>query len=112
MENARRISFCALSELRTEEKVTKWVDELKDELTALLLDGKVIVTSSVCLHMGGEFNVNLVEKKFCCRWHGWEFDVESGECLTFSLPGRRLPHYATTVEDGVVYLLIPRDADR
>lgn len=112
MEDTRRVPFCSLDALGSERKVTKWVDELRDELTALLLNGKVIVRSSVCLHMGGEFDVNYKAKKFCCRWHGWEFDIESGECLTFSLPGRRLPSYLTVVEDGTVYLLVAPDAGR
>ena len=35
-----------------------------------------------------------------CPWHGWEYDVRTGECL--SRAGVRLPTYPVTVEDGRV----------
>ncbi|MFC7157212.1 Rieske (2Fe-2S) protein [Halomarina halobia] len=35
-----------------------------------------------------------------CPWHGWEFDVNSGECL--SRPKVKLPEYPVRVEDGTI----------
>lgn len=35
-----------------------------------------------------------------CPWHGWEYDVISGECL--SRPDIALPSYAVTVSDGEI----------
>ncbi len=35
-----------------------------------------------------------------CPWHGWEYDLRSGECL--SRRDRTLPSYPVTVEDGTV----------
>jgi nitrite reductase (NADH) small subunit len=36
-----------------------------------------------------------------CPWHGWEFDLLTGACLT---DRRRLQRFATSVEDGWVYV--------
>lgn len=36
-----------------------------------------------------------------CPWHGWEFDLMTGDCLT---DHRRLRRFATFVEDGWVYV--------
>lgn len=35
-----------------------------------------------------------------CPWHGWEYDLRSGECL--SRRDRVLPSYPVTVDDGNV----------
>ena len=36
-----------------------------------------------------------------CPWHGWEFDLLSGACLT---DHRKLRHFPVSVEDGWVYV--------
>lgn len=38
-----------------------------------------------------------------CPWHGWEYDIESGESLS---NGSRLPSHDVTVEDGDVVVSI------
>jgi nitrite reductase/ring-hydroxylating ferredoxin subunit len=35
-----------------------------------------------------------------CPWHGWEYDIRDGECL--SREKVQLPSYPVTVEDGEV----------
>lgn len=37
-----------------------------------------------------------------CPWHGWEYDVTDGDCL--SRDGHRLPSYDVTVKDGNIIL--------
>jgi nitrite reductase (NADH) small subunit len=38
-----------------------------------------------------------------CPWHGWEFDLLSGACLTDK---RRLRMYEVTVEDGQIIVMV------
>ncbi|TSC63365.1 MAG: hypothetical protein G01um1014106_511 [Parcubacteria group bacterium Gr01-1014_106] len=109
---ATRIPFCTLAELQEQKKITKWVDAFRDEITALSLNGEILVTSSVCLHMGGAFDVDWQTKCFRCRWHAWEFDIKSGACQTFSLAGRQLRHYQFVIEDHQIILPLPDDARR
>jgi nitrite reductase/ring-hydroxylating ferredoxin subunit len=84
------------------------------------IDGEYYAYVSWCAHQGGpvcegsltgtteasfdrerlETTVEYVREDeiLCCPWHGWEFDVTSGECL--SRAGCRLPSYEVTVRDG------------
>lgn len=105
MADGEFFHFCSVSELKQKRRVTKWVDELRDELTALYLDDKILVTSSVCFHNGGEFDIDWQAGQFRCQWHDWKFDIKTGESLSYSLPGRRLQHYTYEVKDD--QLLIP-----
>ena len=41
-------------------------------------------------------------KILSCPWHGWEYDLTTGECL--SNRKYRLPSYPVRVEDGTVLL--------
>jgi 3-phenylpropionate/trans-cinnamate dioxygenase ferredoxin subunit len=49
----------------------------------------------------GEMNWVRDGEILYCPWHGWEFDLLTGDCLT---DYRRLRRFATTVEDGWVVL--------
>ena len=99
MDTNDSMVFCSVKELKEKKRVTKWIDELKDELTAVYLQEKIIVTSSVCFHNGGEFEVDWKTCQFRCLWHDWKFDIKTGESLSYSLPGRRLQHYPFEVKD-------------
>ncbi|MCL4250758.1 MAG: Rieske (2Fe-2S) protein [Anaerolineae bacterium] len=43
-----------------------------------------------------------------CPWHGWEFDLTTGECLT---DRRKLRRYQVDIENGTLYLVL-NDAAR
>jgi nitrite reductase/ring-hydroxylating ferredoxin subunit len=44
------------------------------------------------------------DRIIACPWHGWEFDVTSGECV--SRPNVALPTYDVEVSDGDVLLVM------
>lgn len=39
-----------------------------------------------------------------CPWHGWEYDLTSGECL--SRQDVTLPSYPVEIDDGAVFVLL------
>jgi nitrite reductase (NADH) small subunit len=45
------------------------------------------------------------EPVVACPWHGWEFDVKTGECLADR--SRRIAVYETSVEEDTVIVTIP-----
>ena len=92
MDFPTSIDFCSISELKKKKRVTKWVSEWRDELSAFYIDGKIYVLSTVCPHFGGEFEFVPGKRRLRCKWHGWDFEIESGKCLDFSIPGG-LRHY-------------------
>lgn len=64
----------------------------------------VYACGEVCTHRGGPLSEGrLSGTRLACPWHGWHFDVRTGECV---LPGRgaRVPSYPVRVEAGEVWV--------
>lgn len=95
------IPHCSMDELRRHKCVVKWVDELRDEVAAMLIDGNVVVRSSVCPNLGGEFKFS--KGKLVCKWHGWEFDGQTGSCTNFKV-ATELRAYPFELENDVVVI--------
>ena len=102
----RKIKFCKIDELKESAPITKWVDEWKDEISAFLVEGEILVLSSICPHFGGEFERVAGTRELRCKWPGWKFNLDSGECLTFKIPGG-LNHYPFSEIDGYLELTLP-----
>jgi len=96
------------------------------EVGVLRVGDEFFAYSNRCLHQGGpvcegivigKVNVNLDNEKralgrtfsttelhIVCPWHGWEFDLETGQCA--SEPSLRLRKFPVKVDDGRVYLVV------
>lgn len=77
------------------------------EIALFKVNGEIFALDNACPHMGGplaEGEVSLEDSKFVvtCPWHGWEFDVCSGECS--NIPNERAKKIKIVVKDGDVYL--------
>ncbi len=60
------------------------------------VDGSFYATSAACAHLGGPLDEGLFEEGVVtCPWHGWQFDVRTGEAVYD--PGRRVHSYAVRV---------------
>ncbi|MEK6852412.1 MAG: Rieske (2Fe-2S) protein [Nanoarchaeota archaeon] len=67
------------------------------------LDGKFFALSNTCLHEGGPIGEGSVDDStVTCPWHGWQYDVKSGNCLTFE--GLKLKSYKTKVVGEKVFV--------
>lgn len=97
------------------------------EVGVLRVDGEYYAVRNRCLHdcgpvaegsvgkkLIGEFVEpgKRVEKKYAedepiisCPWHGWSYDLQSGEQLAND--DLMLPTYSVVVKDGVVYVEKP-----
>lgn len=51
----------------------------------------------------GRFEYGLEGRVLKCPWHGWEFDIATGQCL-FGVSSRRVKVYPVEVRDGQVYV--------
>jgi nitrite reductase/ring-hydroxylating ferredoxin subunit len=89
------------------------------------VDGKIHAIANVCPHAlapicrgavtgtylpsgVGEYVFGMEGRVLRCIWHGWEFDVLTGESL-FGIDRRRLAIFPAAVEDGqVVVTMRPR----
>ena len=80
-----KIIFCERKELIQSKQVTRWIDQWRDEVTAIIHGGEIFVVSSVCPHFGGELKFEKKRSLFRCNWHHWEFNLIDGKCLTFPI---------------------------
>lgn len=71
-----------------------------DELAVYNVDGEYYATENFCPHKGAPLSEGVVCGHVVeCGWHGWQFDVRTGECLTVR---ENLKTYKVTVENGMV----------
>jgi len=76
-----------------------------EELAVYNIDGEYYATENFCPHKGAL----LTEGRLCghvveCGWHGWQFDVRNGECLTAD---ERIPSYEVKLHEGMLLVEIP-----
>jgi nitrite reductase/ring-hydroxylating ferredoxin subunit len=75
-----------------------------DELAIYNVNGEYYATDNFCPHKGAP----LVDGQLCghiveCGWHGWQFDVRTGECLTVK---DRIKTFKVRMEDGWVRVVV------
>lgn len=65
------------------------------------VDGTIHVLDGICPHAGGPLGKGMLRGNIVtCPWHGWQFDVSSGQhCLNHRLCQKR---YEAKIEDGQV----------
>ncbi len=71
-----------------------------DEIAVYNVGGEFYATDNSCPHRGAP----LSEGVLCghvieCYLHGWQFDVRTGECLTFR---ETIKTYEVRIEDGLL----------
>jgi nitrite reductase/ring-hydroxylating ferredoxin subunit len=85
--------------------------------TLVVLDGTRVVLARVgdrvyavgdaCAHQGGPLaDGRLAGSRLVCPWHGWMYDVRTGQCV-FPQRGGRVPSYRARVEGDAVWVDLP-----
>lgn len=71
------------------------------------VDGEIHVLDGICPHAGGPLGKGTLDGNVVtCPWHGWQFDVTSGQhCLTESVCQER---FSASVVDGMVCIELPQ----
>ena len=65
--------------------------------------GTITAMDNVCLHMGGPLGQGYIEGgKIICPWHGWEYDLRTGELGDD--PKSKLAVYPIKVENNEVFV--------
>jgi nitrite reductase/ring-hydroxylating ferredoxin subunit len=60
-----------------------------------------------CRHQGGPLSEGrLTGARLACPWHGWMYDVRTGQCL-FPTRGGPVPSYPVRIDDGEVWVELP-----
>jgi nitrite reductase (NADH) small subunit/3-phenylpropionate/trans-cinnamate dioxygenase ferredoxin subunit len=75
------------------------------ELALFNIDGQFFAVENFCPHKGAPLaDGNLCGHIVECDWHGWRFDVRSGQCL--SVPSDKVDTYEVIIEEGQLKIVI------
>ena len=67
------------------------------------VNGEYCAMDNVCPHEGGPLGMGYVDgSKVVCPWHGWEFDLKTGEAL-FD-PKLRVKTYEVSTRNGEIWV--------
>ena len=67
----------------------------------------VYACGDVCTHRGGPLSEGkLSGTRLACPWHGWMYDVRSGQCV-FPGRGARVPSYPVRLEADQILVELP-----
>ena len=103
------IRFCSIADIEVNGQYTKWIDQWSDEITAFMINEKIVVISTVCPHFGGEIvRCPKNHDRLRCRWHDWQFDISSGKCLTSNIKGS-LQRYEHHIDDDMIVVELNED---
>jgi nitrite reductase (NADH) small subunit len=104
-----------MSSERTAERHVGRLDDLAPgQLRLVDIDGTRVVLAragdavyacgDACAHKGGPLSEGrLSGTRLACPWHGWMYDVKTGQCVMPSRGGR-VPSYPVRIEDGELWL--------
>jgi nitrite reductase/ring-hydroxylating ferredoxin subunit len=118
---SERIEVCPVDELPSGEKTIVEVEELPHSIGVFNVDGEFYALANVCPHQlaplcegtvkgyttapkVGEYEVTREGEIIRCPWHGWHFDIRTGESV-FN------PHEVATRIYEVAVESTPTDAD-
>ena len=82
------------------------VAEVQGKTLALFnVEGSFYVIDNTCLHRGGPLGEGELEGSVVtCPWHGWQFNVTTGECT--KNPAAKVEVYQVKVEGNDVKVLL------
>ncbi len=67
------------------------------------VDGSFYAIANNCKHRGGPLGEgSLEDKEVMCPWHGWQYDVTSGECS--SVPSASVAKYNLKIEGEEIFV--------
>lgn len=86
--------------------VPRLVERDGKRVVLVRLGDRVHAMGDVCAHQGGPLSEGkLTGTRLACPWHGWMYDVRTGQCV-FPGRGAAVPTYPVRVENGDVLVRI------
>ncbi|MBI4530769.1 MAG: non-heme iron oxygenase ferredoxin subunit [Candidatus Latescibacteria bacterium] len=71
------------------------------EIALFNVDGTYFALDNTCLHRGGPLGEGYLEDEIVtCPWHGWQYNVKTGECSMN--PNIKVATYPVTVEGSEI----------
>lgn len=103
----RRVAVATVAEIPDGQRKIVEVDGLS--IGVFHHQGAWVALRNSCVHQGGPVATGALEGDvLTCPWHGYQFDLPSGHCLTD--PHAELDRYPVTVSGDTVYLDVPESS--
>ena len=103
MSSARRVA--SLDEVPAGQPKVVELDGIRVVLARV--GDAVYACGDVCTHRGGPLGGGKLNgARLACPWHGWMFDVRTGQCV-FPGRGASVPSYPVRLEAGEVLVELP-----
>lgn len=83
------------------------VEHNDSTIVVINLDGDFYALDGKCGHAGGPLcrgAIDPAERTLSCPWHGWEYDIASGECIYD--PSLTQKTYPVEVREGDVFVVL------
>jgi nitrite reductase/ring-hydroxylating ferredoxin subunit len=85
----------------------KLVDLDGTRIVLARIGDSVYACGDVCSHRGGPLSQGKLNgTRLACPWHGWMYDVRTGQCL-FPGRGASVPVYPVRVDAGAIFVELP-----
>ena len=80
------------------------VDANGTRVVLIRVGDRVHAIGDTCVHQGGPLHEGkLSGTRLACPWHGWMYDVRTGQCL-FPARGGPVPSYPVRIEGDDVFV--------
>ena len=97
------VKVASTSDLKPGEN--KVVNVNDTEIGLFNIDGEFFAISNVCLHRGGPLGEGFLEGDVVtCPWHGWRYNVRTGE--NAMIPTTKVASYQVKVEGNDVFVAV------
>ena len=98
----KKIKICKITELPAGS--AKSVKVFARPIAVFNMDGKVVAFEGFCKHMNAPLVLSgkISGTTLTCGWHGWQYDVASGQCL--NKPDVCLKRYDVEVMNEEVFV--------
>ena len=76
------------------------------------VDGEIFALDNTCPHAGGPLGEGSLDGEVVsCPWHGWKFNVKTGDCLKNPIEDWRVTHYPVRLQDSSLLITLPDSTD-
>ena len=102
---ASSVKVCAVNDLKPGE--CKMVEANGTPVALYNVGGRYYATHNTCAHRGGPLGEGSLEGEVVtCQWHGFQFNVTSGQCVGPN-PALKVTSFKASVQGNEVFVELP-----
>lgn len=100
----RKFKVCKESEIA--EGQGRSIKVLAKEIMVYRVGGQLLAYDGLCKHMRAPLasQGELKAYTLTCKWHGWQYDIRTGECL--GKPDVALTAHTVEITNGDIYVCV------